>query len=375
MKFSIIADQLCSLSKVNIGAFYKKMISEGHELIIDYMEADIIIFQPCRLVKINKKLIDKIKNKKIKALFCYKKEDFNSVKEIDFISNKWIEKENNKPVFRRKDTYFSYIGSGCIRRCAYCPIKRKNLASRPIKSILKDIQGAKRVVLCADDCSSYGYGLIKLLEKIPQKDIVLSYVYPAYLIENADYFIENKERISIDIMPMQSASQRILKLMNRGDYDAKKILDIINQLRIYNMHFIFGYPTETWDDFIETVNFEKNVKTVEGKTLWFAYGAYEGTESEKIYGKKKNPLILSMEEYLLKEEKYNRIILNFSDENYGSIVIGFTEEGEMLFYNAKSLERVKGVWNENDVYHPPGELLGRKKIDISSGNKKYKTKK
>ncbi len=360
MKFSIITDQICVLSKVNIATFYKQMIAEGHELVLDYTQADIVIFQPCQLVNVNQELIEKIREKKVKVLFCYKKEDFEKIENLELVSHEWLGDKKNHPVFWKKDKCFVYIGSGCVRTCAYCPIKRSSVVSRSINTILNDIEGAKKVMLCADDCSSYKYGLIELLKKMPEKEIHLSYVYPSYLIKHADYFIAHKERISIDVVPIQSASSRVLKLMNRHDYDVDRALEVMNHLKMSKVHFMFGYPTETWEDFLKTVNFEEKLKKVEEYVLWFTYNPYKGTQAEITYGDKKNPLIDSMREHLIqKKSKHNRAVLNFFDKNYGSIVVGFNEKEEMLFYRASDLKRVEGVWDEDDNYNPPTELLGK----------------
>jgi radical SAM superfamily enzyme YgiQ (UPF0313 family) len=358
MKFSIITDQLCPLSKVNIGYFYEEMNKRGNDLIIDYMKADIIIFHPCRLVKTNRELLNRIKRKKIKVLFCYKKSDFDFIEDVEFVSHEYIKNSKNCVFFDRKDNRYIQIGSGCNRICAYCPIKREKTVSRPINDILQDTHKTKRITLCADECSSYKYGLINLLKKLPQEKIIISHIYPSYLIKHKNYFIKNKKKILIDILPMQSASLKVLKSMNRGDYDPEKVLDIINKIDVNSVHFIFGYPTETWNDFLETVSFENKMKKIKEKVFWFVYNTYEGTKSKETYGEKKNILIPSMKDYLLKKKRGNYLIIDFLDGKKDSIVIGL-QDGKMNFYRAKDLIPIKGGWDKNDVYKAPSELLGK----------------
>lgn len=358
MKFSIITDQLCVLSKVNIGAFYKKMISEGHEVTRNYMDADVIFFHPCRLVKINTRLIEKIKEKNIKAVFCYREEDFKEVKNVEFISNRWIEDSNNFPVYERNEESCVYIGSGCARRCSYCPIKRDDAVNRKIEDVLKDTKNAKKVMLCADDCSSYRYGLVDLMKKMPQQKIHLSYVYPSYLVQNAEYFIKNKDRISLDVLPIQSGSERILKMMNRSDYNLDEVVEIANHIKINKLHFMFGYPTETWEDFLQTIEFENKINKVEELSLWFVYRAYDGTKSKEEYGDYKSSLLDEMRRHLAKESRHSRVILDFFDKGYGSIVVDFNEKGEMFFYNSENLDKVIGNIDKNGLYNPPLESLG-----------------
>jgi tRNA A37 methylthiotransferase MiaB len=358
MKFSIITDQLCVLSKVNIGAFYKKMMDEGNEIVRDYMSADIIFFHPCRLVKINEELVDKIKRKNIKVIFCYREEDFKKVKNVEFISNSWIEDSRNFPVYQRNEESCVYVGSGCARNCSYCPIKRKKSVNRKIEDVLRDTKGATRVMLCADDCSSYKYGLVELMEKMPQQKIHLSYVYPSYLIQNADYFVKNKERISLDVLPIQSGSERILRMMNRSNYNLDRVVEVANHIKINKLHFMFGYPTEAWEDFLQTIEFENKINKIEELSLWFVYRPYDGTKSKEDYGEYKSPFLDKMKKYLSGESKHDRVVLDFLDKGYGSIVVDFNEKGEMFFYNSEKLDKSIGSIDKNGTYNPPLESLG-----------------
>lgn len=240
--------------------------------------------------------------KKVVVQQCYDENDFEGMKNISFSSyDETIKGEEGFKSFDRgRRSILLNIGRGCNRNCTYCPItKGKKISSRPIDYILDDIKDAKKVYLSADDCASYEYGLVELLERIPRdKKIVLSYVYPAYLLRNRDYFIKNADRVKFDILSIQSGSKRILKLMNRGDYAPADLIELRDRLDFNVLHFIYGYPTETVEDFMESVTVanDMGVKNVG----WFEYNVYDGTESKKRYGNEKSEQLSFMRDYVTK---------------------------------------------------------------------------
>ncbi len=326
MKFCVLVGQLCLSTNINISSIYKKLTEEGNEFVTSIEEADMVVFHPCELVPIRKDVLESISKKRVIILACYNEEDYKEIDDKEFVSLDYFCEENAS--FVNEEASHIRIGFGCNHHCSYCPIKRKTIKSRKIESILKDIGSAKKIILQADDCASYQYGLIELLDAIPGKEISLIYVYPSYLLSNKDYFIKNKDRISINVLPIQSASKRILKMMNRGDYDSlHEEIDFFNSISFNLVEFIFGYPTETWEDFMETVSFSKKLKK-DAIRLWIPYNSYKGTESEKKHGKTKSDLIFKMKEYIEKEMDQNiNKMLNFEDSNYGLYLCNFNKNG------------------------------------------------
>ncbi len=305
MKFSTIIENICPQSKLTSFFAYEKLLKEGAEQTDNIDEADVVYIHPCKLVfSRSKDLLEKLKkeNKKVVVQQCYDKRDFDGMKNVVFSSyDETIkEREGFKSFDAARGSVLLNIGRGCDRNCTYCPItKGKKISSRPMDYILNDIKDAKRIYLSADDCASYEYGLVELLERIPKdKRITLSYVYPAYLLKNKEYFIENADRIKFDILSIQSGSKRILKLMNRGDYDPAELIDLKDKLDFNVLHFIYGYPTETTEDFMESVTVanDMGVKNVG----WFEYNIYDGTESKRRYGDKKSDHLSFMRDYVTK---------------------------------------------------------------------------
>jgi len=86
-------------------------------------------------------------------------------------------------------------------------------------------------------------------------------------------------------LPLQSGSDRILKLMNRG-YLVKEYLDLIDSYRkivkggLLTTDIIVGFPTETDKEFKETFNLVKEIEF--NAAYLFKYSSRPGTEAEKI---------------------------------------------------------------------------------------------
>ena len=173
--------------------------------------------------------------------------------------------------------YYVKIGTGCMGKCTYCsehPVFGKP-KSRSVDEIISEFkkglqEGYNRFSLIATDTGSYGmdigYTLPKLLRKIMEandkKDfkIIINQLELLHLSEICadmdDIFSSGKiEKLEC---PVQSGSNRILELMNRG-YTAEEWrtrMIQINQkypkIRL-GTHFMIGFPTETEEDFNATL--------------------------------------------------------------------------------------------------------------------------
>jgi MiaB/RimO family radical SAM methylthiotransferase len=169
------------------------------------------------------------------------------------------------------------ISEGCNFKCAYCS---ERLAFPPFRSFAEEelVDACRRmveetgdhnVVLLADSLGEYGHdfgsnlpALIKNLRAIhPEMKIALNNLNPASFIqyfEEITTFIKEGTIKHINL-PIQSASSRILKLMNRS-YDRDDIEKIFNWLNAagfteFDTHVIIGFPGETDRDVDETIEF------------------------------------------------------------------------------------------------------------------------
>lgn len=175
------------------------------------------------------------------------------------------------------------IQRGCNKHCAFCvvPTTRGPQVSRAVAEILKEIRikvrlGAREVMLLGQTVNSYGLDLaprIKfedLIEEIAAIDgvkrIRFTSPHPAEVRRG---FIDLYGRIPQLVphihLPLQSGSDRILKLMNRN-YRKERYLEIVSELRAkvpdlcVTTDLIIGFPTETEQEFEESLDMMRQVR-------------------------------------------------------------------------------------------------------------------
>ncbi len=298
-----IATNPCNMSVMNIEIF-KDSYAKDYARVKDPKQKvqraqTVYVVHPCKLVgKEHINISHLQKADKVIVIGCYLKDDFKSLTNVEYWTIEDIQKKASKLTFRNGDHAQVRVNYGCNQNCSFCPIKRNQNYDRPIQELADDISDAKQVKLCSDDLASYKYGLKELIEALPNKHLELTYVYPAYLIKHKEFFIQNRGGLEI-MIPIQSGSDRILDLMNRGDYKSDEIIDIVKELKNTKCHLIYGSPTETFDEFMMTFGLEKYFNL----SVWFRYQAYEGTKWHKEYGIETSPDIDKMEKYLQRHAK------------------------------------------------------------------------
>ncbi len=203
-----------------------------------------------------------------------------------------VEREVTNPVA------YVRISEGCDNLCTYCiiPQLRGRHRSRRIEDIVEEAtglaeKGVREIILIAQNTSDYGidlyneYKLGYLLDKLNSVEgvelIRLLYVYPDNINDELIDSMKRNTKVAkyLDI-PLQHASDRILKLMNRRT-TRREITDTITKLRnklpglILRTTFIVGFPGETEEDFNELCDFVEEVRF--DKLGVFAYSREEGT--------------------------------------------------------------------------------------------------
>lgn len=189
------------------------------------------------------------------------------------------------------------IMTGCNNFCTYCivPYVRGREKSRKIEDIQAELQkleqqGIKEITLLGQNVNSYGrdlYGSPRFAEilnlagesKIPRIRFVTS--HPKDLLPETISAIAAYDSIMPQIhLPLQSGSDKILKLMNRK-YTLKHYLGLVDKLRAakpgisLSTDIIVGFPGETEQDFLETLNAVKNISY--GQVFTFIYSKREKT--------------------------------------------------------------------------------------------------
>lgn len=203
--------------------------------------------------------------------------------------------------------YFSYlkIAEGCNKHCTYCiiPKVRGEYRSVPMELLLDEARqlagkGIKELILVAQETTLYGmdlYGekkLPELLERLCEIEgliwIRIMYCYPEEITQELIDVMKRQPKIChyLDI-PIQSGSDRILKLMGRRT-DTAQIEELVDHLReeipdiCIRTTFITGFPTETEEDFTETMKF---INRMEFDRLGaFTYSPEEGTPAAGMDG-------------------------------------------------------------------------------------------
>lgn len=198
---------------------------------------------------------------------------------------------------------FLKIAEGCDKHCTYCiiPSLRGNYRSVPMERLIKEAEslaekGVKELILVAQETTLYGMDLYgkKSLPELLRKLCCISgiqwirvqYCYPEEITEELIQTIKEEEKICSYLdLPIQHASDRILKLMGRRTTKAQ-LREIVEKLRreipdiALRTTLISGFPGETQEDHDELVEF---VDEMEFERLGvFAYSAEEDTPAAEF---------------------------------------------------------------------------------------------
>lgn len=198
---------------------------------------------------------------------------------------------------------FVSIMQGCDNYCSYCvvPYLRGPEMSRNPEDILHEIKkltehGVKDITLLGQNVNSYGKKLaiacnfVSLIEKINQingiERIRFTTSHPKDLSAELIGCFARVPKLCDHIhLPVQSGSNRILKLMNRG-YSVEEYLRKIDGLRSVcpqisiTSDIIIGFPGETQKDYQETIDMMEKIRF--DSVFSFKYSARSGTSAEKL---------------------------------------------------------------------------------------------
>ena len=189
---------------------------------------------------------------------------------------------------------------GCDKFCTFCvvPFTRGRERSRTLNSIVNEIKqlsgrGFKEVTLLGQNVNSYldeNYDFADLLAAcaVVDRNIRIRFTtsHPQDLSDKLLYTIAENPNICKYIhLPVQSGSNRILQLMNRT-YTIEHYLSLIDKAReiipgvSFSTDIISGFPTETYEDHVMTLDIMRQVK-YDGAYM-FKYSPREGTKSYKM---------------------------------------------------------------------------------------------
>ncbi len=307
----------CTANQNNSELIKAKLVGAGLDLTDNEKIADMFIINTCIVKgKIENKIVGRIKalsrtNKPIIITGCIVPVRFlelknkknlyllslNNIKDILKLIRKinenkyqvgdFISKNNEIKLGRRlRDNKFvgiTQISEGCLNSCSYCLTKKAkgDLFNFPEEKILEQVsrdlkEGCKEIWLTSQDNASYGLlekrKLPELLRKILELKgkfrIRLGMMNPENVLPILDELIEiykNNKVYKFLHLPVQSGSNSVLENMNRK-YKVEDFLKIILKFRkeipeiTIATDIIAGYPTETKEDFKQTLELVNQVK-------------------------------------------------------------------------------------------------------------------
>ena len=204
-----------------------------------------------------------------------------------------------KDKFSHTNRFLLKIQSGCTQFCSYCivPFRRPNLWSLEIDQAIKTVQkaivdGYQEIIITGVNIDEYQYDFSSLIEAILKETKIKLISFGSIPINCInDKFINLYKSYSTRLsnflhIPIQSGSDKILKLMNRP-YTTKDILKKIDDLisTIDNLtlgtDIIVGFPTETDQDFQETLNLCQQIGF--SKIHTFKYSSRPNTRAKIIH--------------------------------------------------------------------------------------------
>ena len=413
----------CAKNLVDTEVMLGIMQARGIELTANPAEADILIVNTCAFILSAKEEsittilnLAEYKNGRCRALIVagclgqiYKRELLEEMPEVDavigtgawnrimeaiaetlsgrrviLIGEREIIYDAKTPRIRTTPPYTAYvkIAEGCNNRCSFCsiPLIRGRQISRPIEDIRAEVenlaaQGVKEINLIAQDTTAYGtdlYGrpqLVELLRELVKVDVHwlrILYAYPRRFTDELIDLIAAEPKICNYVdLPLQHASNKILKRMNRPD-TRESIEALIKKIRakipdvVIRSTFIVGFPGETEEDYLELKNFLQEQRL--DKVGIFTYSREENTAaynfpdqiSEEVMQERYHDLmsmqsLISQELNETLEGQELEVLIEGRDEEVNQVVAGRS------YRDAPEVDGL--VYIENDNRSAAGDLV------------------
>jgi tRNA-2-methylthio-N6-dimethylallyladenosine synthase len=264
---------------------------------------------------------------------------------------------------------------GCNNFCSYCivPYVRGRERSRNPKDIIREIEGlvadgVVEVMLLGQNVNSYGKtldtpmtfaALLREIEKVEGlKRIRFMTSHPKDLSDELIQVMKESRKICPHLhLPLQSGSSRILEKMNRR-YTKEKYLMLVDKIReavpdiSLTTDIIVGFPGETEEDFLETLDVVRKVRYDSAFTF--------------IYSKRTGTPAAVMEEQVSEEEvheRFNRLLHEVQEisRETSSRLANTVQEVLVEEVNEHDSSLVTGRLGNNLLVHFPGDasMIGK----------------
>lgn len=247
---------------------------------------------------------------------------------------------------------FVSIMYGCNNFCTYCivPYVRGRERSREMARVLEECEilakkGVKEITLLGQNVNSYGKdlgmkeGFATLLGEVDKIEgverIRFMSSHPKDISDEVLNVMANSKHICHQLhLPLQAGSDKLLREMNRV-YTREKYLSIVEKARrlmpdlAITTDIIVGFPTETEEDFEETLDMLKRVRY--DSIFSFIYSKREGTPAAKME-------FVATEEEI--KERFERLLEVQNDISYS---LNKKCEGEVQEVLVEGVSREDGV--------------------------------
>ncbi len=343
--------------------------AENTEMLNREKYIDLVI-GPQSYQKINKFLKSFEEEKKVEET------EFDSVSKFRYFDNI---KNNNTNV-----SSFLTIQEGCDKFCHFCvvPYTRGPEYSRPFKSIIDEAErliknGSREITFLGQNVNAYSYidgsreyrlsDLINTLSKYNEiSRIRYTTSHPRDMTDDLIECYKNSKKLMPFVhLPIQSGSDRILKMMNRK-HTVNYYLNIYEKLIKINpdikfsSDFIIGYPGETENDFKETINLVNKIKFI--NSFSFIFSPRPGTKAAELEitdkDKLKNRLIAIQEKLFSNQIELNK---SLEGKTLEVLVENKLKKQNKFFGRNKFLNSVIFDGNESHI----GKLI---KVNIEKSN-------
>lgn len=264
---------------------------------------------------------------------------------------------------------------GCNNFCSYCivPYVRGRERSRKPQDIIREIEhlvadGVVEIMLLGQNVNSYGKNLdtpvtfAELLQEVEKIEglerIRFMTSHPKDLSDELIEVMGKSKKICKHLhLPLQSGSSRILKEMNRH-YNKEQYLTLVDKIRkavpdiALTTDIIVGFPGETEEDFLETMDVVKRVHYDSAFT--FIYSKRTGTPAASIKEQVPEDVVKDRFDRLLKEVQADAA-------ERAQALTGRTESVLVEEVNEQDNHLVTGRLSNNFIVHFPGteDLVGK----------------
>ncbi|WP_075522311.1 tRNA (N6-isopentenyl adenosine(37)-C2)-methylthiotransferase MiaB [Candidatus Pelagibacter communis] len=326
-----------------------------------------LIIGPQSYHKINDKILN-FENQKTQR----EETEFDAISKFEYLNKI---KNNNKKI-----SSFLTVQEGCDKFCHFCvvPFTRGPEYSRPFKQVLDEAKyladnGVKEIILLGQNVNAYSYEGLRLSNLIMELDKISNLERVRYttshpkdmtndLIEAYKY---SKKLMPLVHLPVQSGSDKILKLMNRKHtinmylkifYELKKINPEIE----FSSDFIIAYPGEDKNAFEDTIKLIEEVKFI--NSFSFIFSPRPGTIASNLQTIEKKEAIKRLE--IVQQKLFiNQTKMNKSLENktINVLVENRTDNKKKLFGKSEYMTSV--------LFDGDDDLIGKiVKVKITNSN-------